>query len=180
MSCLSTRTIARAEISLGCADEEGQQQIEGLTALETSQAPSTQRETKSFHGNEKDDSSSFKIASSQIWQKEKQSVNETKDWRPKHSNTEAAKQSQDPTGSQLRSRDGKMKILLGLQTTQNKATTMISSAAKTKDRTVKSEDMSQIGKTKDSDLVQENEQHIRRCKIKSFYWKPHSNLSIMR
>jgi hypothetical protein len=68
--------------------------------------------------------------------------------------------------------------LLGLQTTQNKAAVMISSVAKTKDQIVKSEDMSQIGKTKDSDLVQENEQHTRRSKIKSFHWKPHSNLTI--
>jgi hypothetical protein len=37
-----------------------------------------------------------------------------------------------------------------------------------------------MGKTKGSDdLVQENEQYTRRSKIKYFYWKPHSNLTIM-
>jgi hypothetical protein len=54
---------------------------------------------------------------------------------------------------------------------------MISSAAKTKDQTVKSEDLSQMGKTKYSDLVQENEQHTWRSKIKSFHWKAHRNLT---
>jgi hypothetical protein len=62
-----------------------------------------------------------------------------------------------------------MKMLLGLQTTQNKVTAMISSAVKTKDQTVKSEDTSQMGKAKDSDLVQENEHNTMRSKIKSFH-----------
>jgi hypothetical protein len=55
---------------------------------------------------------------------------------------------------------------------------MISSATKTNDQTVKSEDTSQMGKTKGSDdLVQENEQHTRRSKLKYFHWNPHSNLT---